>query len=505
MKKWISTFLIGLAFSFYLNAQVFTDFQDVTGVTVSSVAPDVPYATEPAVGDDPDDAANKVIVVEKNTDSTFAQSIVVTFDSAKLVGEGDVLSITVKAPAEGVRAYFWAYDHEGTEIMNTWSENTTSAANTYLRLTKAGQLSGKYVKKLQISLGGWDNSNVPTGFKGTYYIDTIQVLIPPHVDVVEPRVTGNIQYITDAIDFDGLATEDTWADAEIYDIVNTDSTANPNATYQGYFMGAWDDDYLYLYVEMDDATIFDYKDDPTNSWQKDNVQLYFDVRNQLLDGTKDDYTQHQVTVPFTEGEEKLSYIYAGAGVDGTPYYARDTNDVYLKSFNIKGATSWTMEMRIPFAAMYFNNDDVATMKQCIDAVDVTNGKVIGFEIQGNDYNIATKVRDHISFWSTYTTDVPGAYQNSGIWGGLVLQHLTPVKETNAINARIYPNPAQANLTVELEGMHSIELLDLTGRVILVKQVQGNATTFDVSNLNSGIYMIRVHADNGIAVQKIQVN
>jgi len=62
---------------------------------------------------------------------------------------------------------------------------------------------------------------------------------------------------------------------------------------------------------------------------------------------------------------------------------------------------------------------------------------------------------------------------------------------------IYPNPASSRISVDCVGLQKVELLDAVGNVVLC---QSDAFV-DISSLSSGIYVVRVTTDGGVAVKK----
>jgi hypothetical protein len=354
----------------------------------------------------------------------------------------------------------------------------------------------------QLQVAGQERTNWGALVGDTLWLGTVEAYfegVPP-VEYVDPRKVQEIDPVAeDGITIDGLAMEDTWAFADIVDAMNTDSSIAGYDAFQGNFMAAFDADYLYLFVEMTDPTAFKY--DGADAWKKDGLQLYFDPRNQLLDGTREALRQHQVTIPyFGERTDFASWV----GVDISAFYNADTNAVYADYASVESATGYTMEIRVPWAPMYHNSDDITTFEQCMAAVEIGPGDILGFEIQMNDYNEATTNREHVRTWSAYGTDSPDAYGNSGIWGGLKLAGGSAVKENSSAQFKLYPNPAQSEFTVEAEGLQSVSIIDLSGRTIEVQQVNSNSVTLNVGGLNSGIYMVKVQSELGASVQKIRV-
>lgn len=72
------------------------------------------------------------------------------------------------------------------------------------------------------------------------------------------------------------------------------------------------------------------------------------------------------------------------------------------------------------------------------------------------------------------------------------------------NILIYPNPAMQQITVESSNtLKVIELQDMSGRLITKKNVSGEKIDINVSNLNKGVYFVKVMDDqNKVKVVKV---
>jgi hypothetical protein len=69
-----------------------------------------------------------------------------------------------------------------------------------------------------------------------------------------------------------------------------------------------------------------------------------------------------------------------------------------------------------------------------------------------------------------------------------------------------PNPAQNSLTLVKTGLTaaSIEIVDLSGKVVLRETLGATAQTIDISTLSAGIYSVVYKQDKVYAVQKLVV-
>lgn len=73
-----------------------------------------------------------------------------------------------------------------------------------------------------------------------------------------------------------------------------------------------------------------------------------------------------------------------------------------------------------------------------------------------------------------------------------------ISEVLGSELSIYPNPTTGKVSIDVENFTSAEVMDITGRTVMTS----NESTIDMSNLNNGVYMIRVNTANGSATQKI---
>ncbi len=79
---------------------------------------------------------------------------------------------------------------------------------------------------------------------------------------------------------------------------------------------------------------------------------------------------------------------------------------------------------------------------------------------------------------------------------------TGVEEEQVANLVIYPNPVKDILHVGCDNMQQYEVFSLDGKLVRSSQTNGSEGVIDFSNLESGVYMIRITSDNGVVTRRI---
>jgi len=82
----------------------------------------------------------------------------------------------------------------------------------------------------------------------------------------------------------------------------------------------------------------------------------------------------------------------------------------------------------------------------------------------------------------------------------VNQNEMPVTDMMAI----YPNPAQGEMTLNLEGLRQYEIINMNGQTVMQGQASGKRHTIDVSKLAAGIYLVKAYNGQSWSISKIQI-
>ena len=78
-------------------------------------------------------------------------------------------------------------------------------------------------------------------------------------------------------------------------------------------------------------------------------------------------------------------------------------------------------------------------------------------------------------------------------------------EENAISEiGVYPNPTSSIINIAAEGMQNITIIDMTGRVVMSKDVNSNFETISAEGFAKANYMVRIATADGIVVKNIVV-
>ena len=68
--------------------------------------------------------------------------------------------------------------------------------------------------------------------------------------------------------------------------------------------------------------------------------------------------------------------------------------------------------------------------------------------------------------------------------------------------KLYPNPTASVLNIEGESMTSLEVFNMVGQRVMAQEVNGDKAQINTESLNSGMYFIRIHANDGVVLNRI---
>ena len=82
--------------------------------------------------------------------------------------------------------------------------------------------------------------------------------------------------------------------------------------------------------------------------------------------------------------------------------------------------------------------------------------------------------------------------------------VTAIEENGVDGLKIYPNPTNGNLNIQVEAMRRITIANALGQVVYDQEVNSDSEVVDMAQYQTGVYMVRITTDNGVAVKRINV-
>jgi hypothetical protein len=67
--------------------------------------------------------------------------------------------------------------------------------------------------------------------------------------------------------------------------------------------------------------------------------------------------------------------------------------------------------------------------------------------------------------------------------------------------RLFPNPASDRITISSSSKGLLSILNLNGQQVLHQTLTSPSTTFDISTLSPGIYVVKVVSSQGVEMGK----
>lgn len=115
-----------------------------------------------------------------------------------------------------------------------------------------------------------------------------------------------------------------------------------------------------------------------------------------------------------------------------------------------------------------------------------------------------RVRTRSAGTSNYSTDACTQF-SSGCTEDYVVTLEKPTGTGDLLNSEfiLYPNPAKNVINISIPGLTSgtLHVTDMLGRNVIIKEINSENFSEDVSNLTKGIYIFNVNSDNGTSFRK----
>ncbi|WP_134356059.1 endonuclease [Flavobacterium psychrophilum] len=166
--------------------------------------------------------------------------------------------------------------------------------------------------------------------------------------------------------------------------------------------------------------------------------------------------------------------------------------------------SRTANLSTAATEMTFNgNDPVGLFKSgtLIDIIGVLNGGAANFSIDETLRRKSSVTAPNTAFNKTTEWVVLPTNTCDGL-GDATLN----IKELSTTNFKIYPNPSNGKFNIDFEdyGNYSVEIFSAIGQKIF-EQKETNNSNITISNLQQGIYLVKVSKNSKSITKKIVIN
>ncbi|OQA63913.1 MAG: PKD domain protein [Ignavibacteria bacterium ADurb.Bin266] len=209
--------------------------------------------------------------------------------------------------------------------------------------------------------------------------------------------------------------------------------------------------------------------------------------------------------PFASTDQNPSVVYEIAGVYDVKLTVSDGTNTSEK---IKSAYITVSE---PLVADFVGNPTSVEIGGTVVFTDQSTGGVTSWNWQFPGGNPATSILPNPSVvYSTEGTyDVTltvgnGANQDEEVKTGYITVIPSGIEGTEFDFVKIYPNPAHDNIVVEAQGLETVSIIDVLGKVVYTKTTNSDKEFINVSKLQKANYFIKVKTNSREIVKTISV-
>jgi hypothetical protein len=252
-----------------------------------------------------------------------------------------------------------------------------------------------------------------------------------------------------------------------------------NPTVTAYWKALWDDNYLYVLLNVID-------DNHWPSWEKtggewynyDQAELYLDVNEVLEDGKSPNHARseganghYQVHADFVDG---------GGGVNESLTEANDRPGGNY-CYELYGE-DYIFEYALDYST--FINDAGQTMS----AGSFSALELIGFDVYIIDQDEGVTTKRHRAVWSNIGR-IDQNFANMDDAGTITLVDYSSVNRINGKSGSlsVYPNPVYDYLNIDAE-FDKLTITDILGKE--VKTIENSNKVIDMNSLARGIYFVQ---------------
>jgi hypothetical protein len=256
----------------------------------------------------------------------------------------------------------------------------------------------------------------------------------------------------------------------------TGCASYPDNDFTTSFQACWNMDRLYILATIADEYACEIPwTTSANSWTYDNIEVFLDMDTT---GTVTAYDSNTIQLRFNRG------ITDSAQTPGRADQSEYVGNVFYENTT----DGWVLEIGVPWSAT------LGSLQNPEDIALFTGAVVNGFDVSGadNDTDVENN-RDCQTAWDDDNdpsdADEDLAWNNKTMFGVMTLDGEVAVDNNAADAIRLYPNPANTAISLELEGTTDVMIYNIAGELVMETVTSRD---IDVSGLASGLYMVRTN-------------
>ena len=211
-------------------------------------------------------------------------------------------------------------------------------------------------------------------------------------------------------------------------------------------------------------------------------------------------------------------------------YVKDINSIYNLTADFTqtevGSKTFTLNVTAEKLSEYFGDDQIVVMAALAEDINYNwgvAGKISNLVrvMYPNANGTVATFDENNQFSTSYTITVSNDYDITKckvvVWvenhtEGRVMQskrfnvsdyYVVDVAEENVVNS-IYPNPSDGMFSISGENIESIEVFDITGKLVMQQNINASNATIDLTNKAKGIYTLKSYNGNNVSVSKLIV-
>jgi len=507
--KLVFTLMFLCAATFMLRAQVTFEDQD----TLANFEGQFNPVLEAFGGEDPGVSPNLTIVANPKKDDlnssdnvfVFARiddgnsyshksSITLKFGQSYTPGFQNYIHMKCYAP-DRTTCFRFTYYLDDVQVRDDWKQTIIDCNGKWAWLSYKISDCGTF-NKIKITVSdAWGSTASP----GVAYIDDIE-LYNEKVGGYLPAFKGtvfNAKKVSKAPAIDGSDADDCWTNATFQSISKLNS--GDGVGVGGEWASCWDADYLYFFLKVTDDYLWKWSNTDWAGWKGDGFQFYMDVLARRLDGRTFGNLSGFDVSPDRESGDAMA---AGKGfAESLGGFGGDGKFLAQQGSSSNG-DNYTIELAYPWIGLATGagNEDMPDPASWV-AENVKAGLQIAFDLQLNDDDGAGRV--NMMSWASEPRE---PYGNSGTWGGIKLEASTGIaKATSNSGAKVFPTATHTAINISMQSLKSIEIVDMTGKLMVSRMAKTNTESVDVSSFQTGIYMVRVSDGKAISIHKFMKN